>query len=111
VSALDPALELEASICAERAERVRARTSDPATSHAAARRARQLAADHFGRIRYALQYGGPGTCYDIADRCIGMTHVQIARRMGELEGQGIVVRTGRQLAGKTGRSCDEWALA
>jgi len=102
------------SIAAERSERmhaaVRARARDPATSHAAARRAAVIVSEHEGRILYALRYGGPGTSYDIADRCIGMTQVQVARRMGELETAGRVKRTGRQLPGKTGRACDEWAV-
>lgn len=87
-----------------------ARGSDPATSHAAARRAASLIGEHEGRILYALRHGGPGTSYDIADRCLGMTQVQIARRMGELESRGKVRRTGSQRPGPTGRSCDVWEV-
>ena len=85
-----------------------ARLTDPPTSHAAARMARRLVADHSSRILYALKHGGPGTCYDVARRCIGMDHVAAARRLGELRDAGDIRDTGRTAPSPAGRPCTIW---
>lgn len=105
--------DLADTIAAERAEHAHlmARRSDPATSHAAARRAAALVSEHEGRILFALRFGGPGTSYDIAYRCVGMTQVQVARRMSELEASGKAKRTGATKQGPNSRACEVWSLA
>lgn len=61
----------------------RARRSDPATSHAAARNAERFADTHKGRILEALKEG-PRTAAGIA-AMTGLTVVQVDRRLCELE--------------------------
>ena len=62
---------------------VRARRTDPATSHTAARNAERFAASHAGRIMAALR-GGVATPHRLAE-LTGLTVVQIDRRLPELE--------------------------
>lgn len=78
----------------------RARSTDPHTSHEAARQASALASVHAGRIVYALRYGGPATAHELADRCRGMTQVQIARRLPEMIGSVRRVVVGLDAAGE-----------
>ncbi len=66
----------------------RARFTDPATSHAAARKAARFAASHAGRILAALQQG-PATAHEL-ERRTGLTVPQIDRRMTELADAGRV---------------------
>jgi DNA-binding transcriptional ArsR family regulator len=66
----------------------RSRASDPATSHAAARKAARFAASHAGRILAALQQG-PATAHEL-ERRTGLTVPQIDRRMTELADAGKV---------------------
>lgn len=80
----------------------RARSTDPATSHAAAAKAKRFAIDHRAAIVGALFL--PGTCYDIARRT-GLDHVAVARRMRELIEAGQVRDTGKTAAGANGREC------
>lgn len=82
-----------------------ARTSDPWTSHAAARKARELVHDHHHCILGVLWR--PMHIYAIA-RLTGLTHVQVARRMPELEALGKVRVTGQSAPGPTGRECRLW---
>jgi hypothetical protein len=63
----------------------RARTGDPSTSHAAAKRAAGVSVDHRNRIMAVLDR--PQTIYELGARC-GLSHVQVARRMPELQEQG-----------------------
>lgn len=84
------------------AEIPRSRTDDPATSHAAASRARRFLDDHHSRIVGVL--GIPGTIYDIARRT-GMDHVAVARRMSELVASGRIMDTGRTAPSPSGREC------
>lgn len=83
----------------------RSRTADPHTSHAAAERVDEFSHVHFGLILAALRHQ-PGTIYDIGRRA-GLTHVQVARRLPELEGLGRVMPNGTAL-GPTGRACRVW---
>ena len=63
---------------------IRARRSDPMTSHHAATRAGDFASSHGGRIVAALRTHGPKTAAELAT-LIGLTVVQIDRRTCELE--------------------------
>lgn len=60
-----------------------ARATDPETSHEAAQTARALAADHRTRIAAALATKR-GNIYELGDAC-GLSHVQVARRLPEME--------------------------
>lgn len=83
----------------------RARASDPETSHAAAR---MVTFDHahYGAILGALSWG-EATIYDIAIRS-GLTHVQVARRLPEMQEKRLVCPTGETAVGPTGRQCRVW---
>jgi DNA-binding transcriptional ArsR family regulator len=87
-----------------------ARRTDPATSHAAARSARALAADHHARILDALRRHGRLGKDGIA-RATGLSGVAVARRLPELERAGLVTPTGRTVESDTGRQEREWGLA
>lgn len=86
----------------------RARRRDPDTSREAAERVNEFAAAHYQKIIAALRLG-PGSIYDLADRA-GITHVQAARRMGELEvGKQVRVVQGEKRRSPSGRPCRVWA--
>lgn len=82
-----------------------ARRSDPATSHAAAASMGKAARDHHEAILGVLWR--PMTIYHIA-KLTGLDHVQVARRMPELEQLGQVRPTGGTEAGPSGRQCRVW---
>lgn len=86
-----------------------ARATDPATSHAAASRAKNLAADHHAKILDALDKRD-GTIYEIAT-ATGLTHVQVARRMPELDEMGQAAPTDETRLSPSGRGCRVWARA
>lgn len=65
-----------------------ARRSDPVTSHAAAVKAANFAAGHKGRILAALKQHGPRSPAELA-QLIGLTVVQIDRRLPELAREGL----------------------
>lgn len=65
-----------------------ARRSDPVTSHAAALKAIHFAAGHKGRILAALKQHGPRSPAELA-QLIGLTIVQIDRRLPELAKEGL----------------------
>jgi hypothetical protein len=75
----------------------RARSTDPATSHAAARRAYGIACGHREAIIVALKLGPAGQT-EIARRA-GMTVAAVSKRLGELRRAGQIERTGREVAG------------
>lgn len=83
----------------------RARRSDPETSHAAAERV-NFAAAHYRAISGALA-GCEATIYQIAS-LTGLSHVQVARRLPEMQEAGIAEPTGTTAAGPTGRQCRLW---
>lgn len=66
---------------------VRARKTDPSTSHIAAKNAEQFAATHAGRIMEALKQG-PRTAAGLA-AMTGLTVVQVDRRLPELRADGL----------------------
>lgn len=71
----------------------RARRTDPVTSHEAAEKARQtgLADNHRAAILNVLSAHTPLTAGEIG-HTIGLTNVQVCRRLSELEKAGLAVR-------------------
>lgn len=84
----------------------RARREDPATSQLAAAAAKDLAGEHYCAILDALD-AGDGTIYELALRT-GLTHVQVARRMPELEKALKATTTDETRASPSGRACRVW---
>lgn len=82
------------------------RRTDPATSKAAGRAAREFLGDHERRILEALA-AGPGTKDEIASRC-GLTEQQVARRMHGLKRAGLVEPTGETRPSRSGRPERVW---
>jgi hypothetical protein len=85
----------------------RARREDPITSQLAAAAAKDLAGEHYCAILDALD-AGDGTIYELAQRT-GLTHVQVARRMPELEKLRLVTTTDETRPSPSGRACRVWA--
>ena len=77
---------------------VRARRTDPQTSHDAAKRAERFAATHAGKILAALKAHGPCTPEGLS-MVTGLTVVQIDRRMYELEDRDLAKPTGEVVNG------------
>ena len=84
------------------------RRSDPETSKAAGRAAREtgLVGRHERLILEALA-AGPGTKDEIASRC-GLTEQQVARRMHGLHNEGLVEATGTTRPSGSGRPAQVW---
>jgi len=82
------------------------RRTDPVTSKAAGRAAREFLGDHERRILEALA-AGPGTKDEIASRC-GLTEQQVARRMHGLKRAGLVEPTGETRPSRSGRPERVW---
>jgi predicted ArsR family transcriptional regulator len=79
-------------------------------SHRSSRRSRRAAwRDHYAKILDALERHD-GTIYEIA-AATGLTHVQVARRMPELEAMAKVTTTDETRASPSGRGCRVWDLA
>ncbi len=72
-----------------------ARKTDPATSHAAAKRA--PVAGHCAKVLEALA-AGPAGQTEIARRA-GLTVAAVSKRLPELRRAGLVERTGREVEG------------
>lgn len=70
-----------------------ARSTDPITSHQAARRASCFAESHAGRILRAIKHM-PKQTAAYYSQMTGLTVVQIDRRLPELERKGLVRPTG-----------------
>lgn len=70
----------------------RARNTDPATSHMAAKRAERFAASHAGQILMALrtEAASYGLTADEIGVLIGLTVVQVDRRTIELQRKGFI---------------------
>lgn len=64
------------------------RSTDPGTSHAAARNATQFATSHAGRILLALQQHGPRSPKEL-EQLLGLSVVQIDRRLPDLKRLGL----------------------
>lgn len=87
----------------------RARKSDPVTSHAAAGTVDSFAKGHIDKILECLREHGPLGKDGISSRT-NITGVAVARRLPEMERQGLVYPTGRKLPSKTGRLEREWDI-
>ena len=85
----------------------RSRRTDPITSHLAAQSARPLQMTHLEQILAALQQHGAGTIDTIAD-WTGLSAVQVARRLPELQQQGLAKPTGKFGLSVCGRLEREW---
>lgn len=66
-----------------------ARSTDPVTSHDAAARVCEFAANHQGTIIGVLRTLGHLTVYEVAEHC-GLTAHAIGKRMNELERAGAI---------------------
>lgn len=86
----------------------RARESDPATSHAAGRRASEFAHAHAALILAALGKG-PKTMHEVAAATRLDGHA-VARRLPELERAGQVRVTDQLRPSPSGRMCRVWEL-
>ena len=84
-----------------------ARRHDPATSHQAAADAKQLQARHHRLILECLREHGALGKDGIAART-SITGVAVARRMAELQREGLVRWTGRTVPSTAGRAEREW---
>ena len=85
------------------------RRTDPETSKAAGRAAKEFLGDHERRILEALA-AGPGTKDEIASRC-GLTEQQVARRRAGLLRHGLVVLTGERRRTPSGNTAEAWRKA
>lgn len=87
----------------------RARQSDPATSHQAARDATPNAGTHRARALAALRAAGPRglTDFELADR-LGLQQTSAGKRRGELRDQGWVVDSGQKRPAPSGSSAIVW---
>lgn len=85
----------------------RARARDPATSHGAAARAKQLQAAHATLILGALGRGPLGV--DAIADIVKLQPHAVGKRMVELQRAGAVVLTGRTVLSNSGREQREWA--
>lgn len=94
------------------------RTTDPRTSHQAGASVRGHVPEQHARILYALEHGGPGTCYDIASRFVdrALDGVAVARRLPELQELGriavVLDQNGQPVTkiGPNGRACRVWGF-
>jgi len=84
-----------------------ARRTDPATSHAAAREAKELAARHQRIILACLEQHGPAGKDRIA-ALTSLTGVACCRRTAELQRAGLIRLTGRLVNSSAGRKEREW---
>lgn len=89
-------------------EHPRARESDPVTSWSAADQANTLAKRHAAKILDALKTGPLGK--DGICSATGLEGVQVARRLPELQREGFVTLTGKEVRSKCNRLEREWAL-
>lgn len=85
---------------------MRARSTDPFTSHEAAERVVEFDRTHFDKIIRALNQG-PGTAEDIADRC-GLEMHAVGKRLSELQRQGRAVPTTAVALTSSGRRARIW---
>jgi predicted ArsR family transcriptional regulator len=87
----------------------RARSTDPATSHAAARRVSEFGHAHAALIVSALGLR-PMTMHEIA-KATGLDGHAVARRLPELERSGHARPTDNLRRSPSGRMCRVWELA
>lgn len=85
-----------------------ARRTDPATSRAAAEKAKEFANAHHGLILECLRKYGPLSKTGIAAHVRGLDHVAVCRRLSELERAKLAQPTGKTAKSAAGRSEREW---
>jgi predicted Rossmann fold nucleotide-binding protein DprA/Smf involved in DNA uptake len=83
------------------------RTTNPATSRAAAAEAKKFRSQHHSQILDALA-AGPAGASGIAARCGLLAH-QVNKRIHELAKVGRIIETGRVVVSQSGRGEREWA--
>lgn len=86
----------------------RARRTDPKTSHDAGAAAAAFAGSHQERILAALRAHGGMTAHEIGAK-VGLTEVQVDRRMHELARAGKAARTGRTRPTPAGGTAMVWS--
>lgn len=86
-----------------------ARRTDPATSHAAAASAKELAKQHAVLILGALKAGPAGV--DRIAATTRLTNHAVGKRMAELQRGRAIKLTGRTVKSTSGREQREWELA
>lgn len=89
-------------------DHIRARASDPVTSHMAAADAKAMARKHAESILMCLVNHGPLGKDGIA-RLTGIDGVAVARRLPELQRDGHATPTGNHVPSASGRLEREWA--
>ena len=87
----------------------RVRKTDPVTSRIAAQTMNKMDAKHQARILYALRKYGPLIAHEIAD-ATSLDHVQVCRRLPELESDGLVFETGETRNSPSGRPARVWSI-
>lgn len=85
------------------------RKDDPKTSRIAAQTLNNMEANHHARILYALRKYGPLIAHEIAD-ATGLDHVQVCRRLPELEDDDLVFDTGETRKSPSGRPARVWSV-
>jgi DNA-binding transcriptional regulator GbsR (MarR family) len=86
-----------------------ARTTDPDTSHMAARRALLFGGSHRVLILACLRLHGNMTAHEM-EKHTGLSYVQIDRRMHELVKAKLVIDSGVRRATPTGGKAIVWSL-
>jgi hypothetical protein len=92
---------------------VRARKTDPSTSHEAADKVEEFAYAHYQQILQALLDHGPLGKDGIAKKANTNNRedgVAISRRLPELQKMGLVFLTGEKVQSRSGCSEREWAI-
>lgn len=85
----------------------RARRDDPVTSHQAAAQVQEFAHHHHAKILGSLITQGRATIHELAER-LGLDHVQIARRLPELQALAVARPTDETKPSPKGRPCRVW---
>jgi predicted transcriptional regulator len=88
----------------------RARNTDPVTSFMAADSAEEFAYNHSEQIIAGLKQHGRMGKSAIAE-ATGLDHSQVARRVKEIEGIGLIQLTGKLVKNRNNRSEQEWEIA
>ena len=92
---------------------VRARNTDPSTSHEAADKVGEFAHAHYYQILHALLDHGPLGKDGIAKMANMNSRedgVAVSRRLPELQKMGLVSPTGEKVQSRSGRNEREWAI-
>ena len=92
--------------------RLYARASDPDTSRAAAETTEEIIARHVGAILRALRRDPhTGLTAELIGDAIGLTNVQVCRRLAAMELTGLIRRTDERKRQRSGRRAIIWRLS